>query len=141
MYSLYIARYTLFANMTNRERNYFFANKILLAKTRRTCCCTVFVVWRQFSHGRRFFFDKKILCVHQRDHYPTQILRTAYDKKPVRETWRTSFIHYSPYVVFSSFRFCLRIVYSGLKCSDKATHMIPHSQFPILYLPMRLWFE
>ncbi len=32
-----------------------------------------------------------------------QILRTAYDKKPVRETWRTPFIHYSPYTIFLSF--------------------------------------
>ncbi len=39
----------------------FSPNKILLAKTRQTCCCTLFVVCRQFWHGEWFFFDEKIL--------------------------------------------------------------------------------
>ncbi len=48
----------------------FSPNKILLAKTRQTCFHTLFVVCRQFSHGRRFFFNEKILCVRRRDCYP-----------------------------------------------------------------------
>ncbi len=41
----------------------FSPNKILLAKTRRMCCCTLFVVRRQFLRGRQFFFQQKnTLC-------------------------------------------------------------------------------
>ncbi len=41
----------------------FLPNKILLMKMRRTYCCTLFVVHRQFSRGRRFFFGRKnTLC-------------------------------------------------------------------------------
>ncbi len=72
---------------------------------RQTCCCTLFVVCRQFQRGRRFFFSmKKFFVFVDETATPTQILRTAYGEKPVRETWRTPFIDYSPYVVFSSFR-------------------------------------
>ncbi len=54
-----------------QDKIVFSPNKILLAKMRRTCCCTMFVVRRQFSHGRQFFiFDEKILCVCRRDRYP-----------------------------------------------------------------------
>ncbi len=96
-----------------RDKIIFSQNKILLAKTRRKCCCTLFVVRRQFSCGRQFFFDEKILCVRRWDCYPTQILHTAYGEKLVRETWRTPW-HYSPYVISPLFCYCLRIVYSGL---------------------------
>ncbi len=65
----------------------FSPNKIFLAKTRRTCCCTLFVVCRQFSHGGRFFFStKKYFVFVDETATPTQILRTAYGEKPVRET-------------------------------------------------------
>ncbi len=41
----------------------FSPNKILLAKTRQTCCCTLFVVCYQFSRVRWFFFrQKNTLC-------------------------------------------------------------------------------
>ncbi len=48
-----------------------------------------------------FFFDEKVLCVCRGDCYPDA--NPAYGEKPVRETWRTPFIDYSPYVVFLSF--------------------------------------
>ncbi len=81
----------------------FSPNKILLAKTRWTCCCTLFVVRRQFLCSRRFFFRRKNSCVCQRDHYPDTNPAYSVRWKLVRETWRKPFIHYSPYVVFSSF--------------------------------------
>ncbi len=40
----------------------FSPNKILLAKTRRTCCCTLFVVCHQFSAQMIFFRQKATLC-------------------------------------------------------------------------------
>ncbi len=41
----------------------FSLNKILLAKTRRMCCCAPFVVRRQFLRSRQFFFRwKNTLC-------------------------------------------------------------------------------
>ncbi len=96
----------------------FSPNKILLAKTRRTCCCTLFIIRRQFSRGRRFFFDKKYVVFVDETATLTQILCTTYGEKPVRETWQMPFIHYSPYVIFllfpPYFAVCLRIVYSGL---------------------------
>ncbi len=48
----------------------FSPNKILLAKTRRTCCCTLFIVRHLFSCGGWFFFDEKILSVRRQDRYP-----------------------------------------------------------------------
>ncbi len=81
----------------------FSLNKILLAKTRRMCCCTLFVVRRQFSHGRQFFSMKKYLVFVDETATPTQILRTAYGEKLVRKTWQMPFICYSPYVISSSF--------------------------------------
>ncbi len=88
----------------------FSQNKILLAKMRRTYCCTLFVVCRQFSHGRRFFLTEKYFAFVDETATLTQILHTAYGKKPIRETWRTPFIHYSPYVVFSLFCPCFTVV-------------------------------
>ncbi len=83
----------------------FSPNKILLAKMRQTCCCTLFVVCHQFLHGRWFFFLMKTYFVFVDEiTTSTQILCTAYGEKPVRETWWTPYIHYSLYVVFSSFR-------------------------------------
>ncbi len=63
------------------------------------------------------FFDKKYFVFVDETATPTQILHTAYSEKPVRETWRTPFIHYSPtlvFVVWPLFRCCSRIVYSRL---------------------------
>ncbi len=86
---------------------------------RRTSCCTLFVIRRKFSCGRKFFFfTKKYFVFVDQTATQTQIPCTAYGKKFFWETWRTLFIHYSPYVVFfvisPLFRCCLRIVYSGL---------------------------
>ncbi len=85
------------------------------------CCCTLFVVRRQFQRSRQTFFPRKCtLCWAMRPlpRHKSQILRTAYGEKPVCETWQTPFIHYSPYVVLPLFLCCLRIVYSGLKRSS-----------------------
>ncbi len=60
---------------------------------------------------------KKYLVFVDETVTPMQILRSAYGKKPVCETWQTPFIHYSPcrfFVVSPLFRCCLRIEYSGL---------------------------
>ncbi len=51
-----------------------------------------------------FFSTKKFFVFVDEIAAPTQILRTPYGEKPVRKTWQTPFIDYSPYVVFSSFR-------------------------------------
>ncbi len=99
----------------------FSPNKILFAKTRRTCCCTLFVVRRQFSHQRRFFFDEKILCVCQRDCYP--------DANPAYSVWQktclrnmanafyTLFAVHHFFIISPLFCCCSQIVYSGLKDS------------------------
>ncbi len=71
---------------------------------RRTCCCTLFVVHHQFLLGRRFFPTKKYFVFVDETATSMQILLTAYSEKPVHKTWQTPFIHYLPYVVFSSFR-------------------------------------
>ncbi len=64
--------------------------------------CSLFAV--NFRVADDFFSTKKYFVFVDETANPTQILCTAYGKKPVRETWQTPFIHYSPYVVFSSFR-------------------------------------
>ncbi len=51
-----------------------------------------------------FFLMKKFFVFVEETTTLTQILSMAYGKKPVRETWQTPFIDYSPYVVFLSFR-------------------------------------
>ncbi len=86
--------------MTNRETKLFF--------------CRIKYVWRKrdervlfavnFSVADNFFSTKKLFEFVDETATPTQILRTAYGEKPVRETWPTPFIDYLPYVIFSSFR-------------------------------------
>ncbi len=102
------------------DKTIFSPNKILLAKTRRTCCCTLFVVYCQFSRSRWFFFfNEKILCIRRRDCYP--------DANPAYSVWwktwlqnmvnvfYTLFTVHRFFVVSPLFRCCLQIVYSGLK--------------------------
>ncbi len=89
--------------MTNRGTKLFFRRiKYCWRKRdeRVAVHCSLFAV--NFSMADDFFFDKKVLCVCRRDRYPDA--NPAYGEKPVRETWQTPFIDYSPYVVFSSFR-------------------------------------
>ncbi len=97
----------------------FLPNKILLAKARRTCCCTLFVVRCQFSRGRRFFFDKKIHCVPRRDRYPNANPAYSVQRKTcsrnMANTFYTLFAVRRFFVVSPLFRCCSRIVYSGLK--------------------------
>ncbi len=61
--------------------------------------CSLFAV--NFSMADDFFFDEKVLCVRPRDRYLDA--NPAYGEKPLRETWQTPFIDYSPYVVFRRF--------------------------------------
>ncbi len=99
------ARYTLFANMTNRGTKLFFRQiKYCWQKRdeRVAVHCSLFAV--NFSAADNFFSTKKFFVFVDKTTTPTQILHTAYGKKPVREISRTPFIDYSPYVVFSSFR-------------------------------------
>ncbi len=73
----------------------FSPNKILVAKTRRTCCCTLFVVRCQFSRGR-FFLMKKYFEFVDETATPMQILRTAFAKHDERLLYiirHTSFFH------------------------------------------------
>ncbi len=51
-----------------------------------------------------FFRRKKYFAFVDETATPTQILHTVYGENSVCETWQTPFIHYSPYVIFSSFR-------------------------------------
>ncbi len=99
-----IACYTLFANMTNRGTKLFFHwIKYCWRKQdeRVAVHCSLFAV--NFSAADDFFSTKKYFVFVEETTTPTQILRAVYGEKPVRKTWRTPFIAYSPYVVFSSF--------------------------------------
>ncbi len=76
------------------NKTLFSRNKILFAKTGRTCCNTMFVVHHQFLHKHirysNFFFSAKTSFVFAKETDASmQILRRAYGKKPVHETWRT----------------------------------------------------
>ncbi len=92
----------------------FSPNKIL-AKTRQTCCCTLFVVRHQ--RGRRFFLTKKILCVRWRDCYPNANLAYSIRQKTclrnMANAFYTLFAVLRFFVISSLFRCYLRIVYSG----------------------------
>ncbi len=99
------ARYTLFANMTNRGTKLFFRQIKYCWRKRDKCVavhCSLFAV--NFSVADDLFLMKKFFVFIDKTATSTQILRTEYSKKPVCETWRTPFIDYSPYVVFSPFR-------------------------------------
>ncbi len=97
----------------------FSSNKILLAKMRRTCCCTLFVVRHQFSHGRRFFFYKKILCVRRRDRYPDANPAYSVRWKTCSGNMANAFYTLLAvrcfFVVSPLFCCCSRIVYSRLE--------------------------
>ncbi len=84
---------------------------------RRTYCCTLFVVRHQFSCGRRFFFDKKILCGRQRDCYPNANPAYSVRRKTclrnMANTFYTLFAARHFFVVSPLFRCCSQIVYSG----------------------------
>ncbi len=99
------ARYTLFGNMTNRGTKLFFRLiKYCWRKRdeRVAVHCSLFAV--NSSVADNFFSTKKFFVFVEETSTPTQILRTVYGEKPVRKTWQTPFIDYSPYVVFSLFR-------------------------------------
>ncbi len=63
--------------------------------------CLLFAV--NFSVADDFFSTKKFFVFVDETATLMQILHKAYSEKPVCETWRTPFIDYLPYVVFSSF--------------------------------------
>ncbi len=86
---------------------------------RQTCCCTLFVVRHQFSHGRQFFFDEKILCFCRLDCYPDANCAYSVWQKTCLQNMANAF-----YTLFAIRRFfvvsplfccCSRIVYSGLE--------------------------
>ncbi len=95
----------------------FSPNKILLVKTRRMCCCTLFVVRRQFSCSKLFFFYEKILCVRRRDRYPdanpAYSVRRKTCSRNMANSFYTLFAVCRFFVVSPLFRCCSRIVYSG----------------------------
>ncbi len=91
-----------YSQTTNRGTKLFFRRiKYCWRKRdeRIAIHCSLFAV--NFSAADNFFFDEKVLCVCRRDRYLDA--NPACGKKPVCETWQTSFIDYSPYVVFSPF--------------------------------------
>ncbi len=85
-----------------RDEIIFSSHKILLAKTRWTCGCTLFVVHHQFSRGRRFFFDEKILCVCRWDRYPD-----AYPAYSIRQKTCSQNMANAFYTLFTVRRFFL----------------------------------
>ncbi len=96
----------------------FSPNKILLVKTIRTCCCTLFVVCCQFSCGRRFFFlRKKILCSSTRPlpWHKSCVQRTAKTcSQNMANAFYILFAVCRFFIISPLFRCYLRIVYSGL---------------------------
>ncbi len=93
------------ANMTNRGTKLFFHQiKYCWRKRDERVAVHDSLFAVNFSAADDFFSKKKFFVFVNETATPTQILRTAYGEKPVRKTWQTPFIDYSPYVVFSSFR-------------------------------------
>ncbi len=101
----------------------FSPNKILFAKTGRTCCYTLFIVCCQFlwehirhwEHERISFFDKKFLCVRQIDYYSNANPANSLRRKTCANTYCGLFALCPYFVILPLFRRCLRIVYSGLQ--------------------------
>ncbi len=60
--------------------------------------CSLFAI--NFRTADDFFPMKKYFVFVDEIATSMQILRTAYGEKPVCETWRTPFIHYSLYIIF-----------------------------------------
>ncbi len=100
----------------------------MLAKTRRTCCCTLFVVRQQFSRGRRFFFGwKNTLCSSTR---PLPDANPAYRVRQKNCSWNMANAFYTLFaiccffIVLPLFHWCLWIVYRGLKnCANEVDHV------------------
>ncbi len=63
---------------------------------------------------RRFFFDKKILCVCRRDCYPDANPAYSVWLRNMANAFYTLFAVHRFFVISPLFRCCLRIVYSGL---------------------------
>ncbi len=129
-----IIKPTIYYSRTWRigDKIIFSLNKILLAKTRRTW----FAV--NFRSTNDFFSTNKYFVFVNETATPMQILRTVYGKKPVRETWWTPFIHYSPYVVLPLFRCCSRVVYSRLNCQWPRYSLLEKTS---CHCPVVLWFH
>ncbi len=96
----------------------FLSNKILLVKTRWTCCCILFDFCCQFSHNRQFFFDEKILCVRRWDRYldanPAYSVHQKTCSRNMANAFYTLFVVCRFFVVLPLFCCCSRIVYSRL---------------------------
>ncbi len=90
-----------------------------------------------------FFSTKKFFVFVDETATPTQILCTAYGKKPVRKTWQTPFIDYSPYVVSPLFRCCSRTVYSRLQGSSytKNEYSFFNQKVDVEYFFIRQFFQ
>ncbi len=107
------ARFTLFANTTNRRRNHFFAEQLLY-----TVCCSPSIFTRSYSPLRIFFWRKTPLYSSKRP--PPR--RKSYEQHTAKNLFAKHgehllyTIHCTSFLVISPlFHHCLRIVYSGLK--------------------------
>ncbi len=107
------------ANMTNRGTKLFF-HRIKYCWRKRgervALHCSLFAV--NFSCGRRFFFDEKVLCVRRGDRYldanPAYGVRQKTCSQNIANAFYRLFAVRRFFIVSLLFRYCLRIVYSGL---------------------------
>ncbi len=101
-------------------QNYFFAKLKYGGRKRDECVavhCSLFAL--NFSAADDFFFDEKVLCVRRRDRYPDANpaygVRQKTCLRNMANTFYRLFAVHRFFVVSPLFRFCLRIVYSGLE--------------------------
>ncbi len=114
------ARYTLFANMTNRGTKLFF-HRIKYCWRKRdervAVHCSLFAI--NFSAADNFFFDKKVLCVRRRDRYPDANPAYGVRRKTCSQNMANAFYRLFAvrrfFIVSPLFCCCSRIVYSRLK--------------------------
>ncbi len=107
------------ANMTNRGIKLFF-RRIKYCWRKRdehvALHCSLFAV--NFSCGRRFFFDEKVLCVRRWDCYPDANPAYGVRRKTCSQNMANAFYRLFAvrrfFVVSPLFRCCSRIVYSRL---------------------------
>ncbi len=99
------ARYTLFANMTNRGIKLFFRRiKYCWQKRdeRVALHCSLFAI--NFSCSRRFFFHEKVLCVRRWDCYPNANPAYGVQRKTCSRNMANAFYRLFAVRRFLSFR-------------------------------------